>query len=269
MRLRLRDISYAIPVVLVALLIFWPAATQAKTLRFTAIDYCPFTCDPKKENGKEGFMTDVLRAAFEEAGYLVEIKMFPYVRAVAAVTTGEYDGIAVVAKPTAPELIYTDTPTEVQPTAFFVRNGSAWRYRGTESLKDVVIGTVKGYDYSDSELNRYFEERGKSDRVIVLHGVNTTERGLRMLLTGRIDTYIEGEYSAIYQLNRLGLGDQVAIAGYSTDNFEDFTGFNPRNPKSAEYARLLSDKIRQMRRSGEMQDILGRYGIEANLVDTP
>lgn len=245
----------------VIICIFAPTIIKADSLRFTTIDYCPFTCDPLKENGKEGFMTDVLRATFEEAGYSIEIKMFPYARAVAAVNSGEYDGIVVVGKNYAPNLVYPDIPTESQPMSFFVKNETSWKYSGVESLSEVVVGIVKGYDYADVDLNRHFEEQSDSEKIVMLHGVNTTERGLRMLQTKRVDTYIDGEYSVLYVLEKLGLSDTIIVVGYAANRFEDFTGFNPHNPKSADYAKLLSNKIREMKKTGELNKILSRYGI--------
>jgi len=87
-------------------LCFTLPALRAETLRFATIDYCPFTCSPATEGGKEGFMTDILREALEPAGYTLQIEMLPYVRAVKSVQEGVYDGIVVVGKDYAPDLVY-------------------------------------------------------------------------------------------------------------------------------------------------------------------
>lgn len=42
---------------------------HAETIRMATIGFCPLTCDPEKENGKEGFMTDVVRYGLEGAGF--------------------------------------------------------------------------------------------------------------------------------------------------------------------------------------------------------
>lgn len=238
------------------------ATAAADTLRFTTIDYCPFSCDPEKENGQEGFMTDILRSALEEAGHTVEITMLPYVRAVNAVVSGDYDGIVVIGQENAPDLIYPDVSIGVQRVAFFTKQGSSWQYSGVDSLAEIVVAIVKGYDYIDTELNRYFSDNMESDRVVVLHGTSTIERGLKMLQTGRIDSYFEGEYSILYALKKLGLNEDIAIAGYSSEEFTDITGFSTHNPRSEEYARLLSNKIRTLRESGKYRKLLRSYGIK-------
>ncbi len=241
-----------------------PSIIRAETIRFATIDYCPFTCDPAKEEGREGVMTDVLREAFERAGHTLEITMLPYVRAVKSVQDGEYDGIVVVGKDYAPDLVYPDRPTVVQRVAFVVNAGSPWRYEGVESLFHVIVGIVKGYHYVDPGLVTYLEEEQNNEaRVNVLHGNNTTKRAFLMLLSGRIDTFLEGEYTVMYELKNSELREKVMIAGYTTKAFEDYSGFSPHNPNADQYAQLLSDTIIELKQSGKLDDILRNYGITA------
>lgn len=242
----------------------FPSIVWAKTLRFATIDYCPFTCDPSKEEGKEGFMTDVLREAFEQTGYTLEIEMLPYARAVNLVQDGTYDGIIVVGKDFAPNLLYPDIPTVIQRVAFLVNAGNAWKYSGVESLSQVTVGIVKGYHYVDPDLVTYFkEERNNKSRVLVMHGEGTTRRGVHLLQANRITTFLEGEYSAMYELKKMGIIETVSIAGYTTEGFHDYTGFSPQNPDAALYAQILSDSLTELKKSGRLDDILNSYGINS------
>ncbi len=247
-------------------LCFAPASVLAETLRFATIDYCPFTCDPSKEDGKEGFMTDVLREALEPAGYTLELEMLPYVRAVEAVRDRRYDGIVVVGKDYAPDLVYPAQPTVVQRVLFLVNATSPWRYLGVESLADVRVGVVRGFHYVDPDLVAYLDqEKNNEDRVYVMHGNTTTSRAIRMLRNGRIAAFLEGEYSAVYQLKKMGIWNEVTVAGYTTNAFEDYTGFSPHNPNAADYAGILSDALARMKQSGRLDDILRRYGVTPEL----
>jgi polar amino acid transport system substrate-binding protein len=239
-----------------------PSALQAETLRFATIDYCPFTCSPAKEKGKEGFMTDILREALEPAGYTLEITTLPYVRAVKSVQDGAYDGIVVVGKDYAPDLIYPDQPTVSQRTVFLVNAGTKWEYTGVDSLPQVRVGIVRGYHYVDDDLIAYLAREQQNETLVhVMHGDNTTGRGLQLLLSKRVTTFLEGEYSAIYELEKLGIRDQVVIAGHTRKAFEDYTGFSPHNPDAARYARILSDSLKELNRTGRIHEILLRYGI--------
>ncbi len=82
-----------------------------------------------------------------------------------------------------------------------------------------------------------------------------------MLQANRVNTFLEGEYSAVYQLDKLGIRERVTIAGYTTEAFEDYTGFSPRNPNAARYSEILSDKLTELKKSGRLDGILRRYGI--------
>jgi polar amino acid transport system substrate-binding protein len=147
-------------------MVLLPAIIWAESLSFVTIDYCPFTCDPLQEAGKEGFMTDVVREVFEGHGYSVEFEMLPYVRAVKAVEEGQYDGIVVVGRDYAPDLVYPAEPTVVQRVAFLVDAESPWRYTGVESLFNIQVGVVRGFHYVDPELVAYLDaERDNKARV--------------------------------------------------------------------------------------------------------
>ena len=238
-------------------------AILAETLRFATINYCPFACDPAMEDGREGVLTDVLRAALEPAGVTIELKMLPFLRAMQDTQKGEYDGMVVANHELAPELVYPDLPTLRQRVAFLVKAGTSWKYTGVESLNAVKVGIVEGYSYVDADLNAYLKDHQKdASKVVLLHGQNTTEQGIQMLLRDRFTVYLEGVYSAQYVLMKLGLQDHVAFAGYSSGAFDDFTAFAPQHPKAQEYAALLSQAIKEMSASGKLKDILQAYGIQ-------
>jgi polar amino acid transport system substrate-binding protein len=237
----------------------------SETINFTSIEYCPFTCDPLKEEGKEGIMSEVVRAAFEDAGYEIKIDIMPYVRAVRAVSEGKYDGIMVVGKSYAPELVYPKIPTLTQRMMFMVKPAHNWRYTDYNSLLalDVAMVVIKGFDYADDNLNDYV--LAKHGNLVTLHGLKSTKRGLDLLNLDRVDTYVEGELTALYYIDKYGYSESFIVAGFSARAFEDYTGFNPHSPHSSKYAELLSNKIYQLQQSGEFKRMLQKYSIKTNL----
>lgn len=236
--------------------------TRAETIRFATIDYCPFTCNPLVENGKEGFMTDVIRETFEPLGYTLEIDPLPYARAVISTQNGTHDGIIVVGQDYAPKLVYPSMPTVAQRVMFLVNADQPWRYKGVKSLYPVTVGIVKGFHYVDSDLITYLQKHQDNQaKVHIIHGNKTTEVGLRMLQTNRITTFLEGEYSVMYQLNKMRISDKVIVAGYTTNAFKDYTGFSPINPNSTKYAAMLSKKLAELKESGKLEEIIRQYGI--------
>lgn len=131
-----------------------------------------------------------------------------------------------------------------------------------DSLKNITIGIIKGYDYSgDKELNEYFNNNIQTGKVQVLHGIETTKRAIIKLLKKRIDVYLEGEYSVQYELNKMGVSNKVTIAGYTLEPYEDYTGFSQHHPRSAHFAKILSEGIAEMKKSGQFNQILMQYGL--------
>ena len=241
----------------------WPA--HAETIRMATIDFCPFTCNPDMEGGKEGFMTDVVRYALRNAGYDLEVIMMPYVRAVKQTRAGEVDGIVVVGKLFAPDLIYPKMPVVSQRVAFIVKKGTDWKYKGVNSLKTKTIGIVKGYHYVDEDLQNYLLSKENADKIQVIYGLDTTERNIKKLLAGRIDIYLEGEFSLLYALAKLGARDKVVFAGFTDDAFDDYVGFSPKSKKADELASLVSRTITDLKKTGELNGFLtpyiGNYGV--------
>jgi polar amino acid transport system substrate-binding protein len=237
----------------------------ADIIRFASIDYCPFTCDPLKEGGKEGVMVDVVRVAFEEAGYEIQIEIMPYVRAVRAVNEGKYDGIMVVGKKYAPELVYPRIPTLTQRMMFIVKPHHRWRYTDYSSLLsiDIAMVVVKGFDYADVNINKLVA--AKHHNLVALHGLKTTERGLELLNIERVDTYVEGELTALYQIDKYGYGENFIVAGFSARDFDSYTAFSPNSLHALKYAQLLSEKIFELQQSGELNTILQKYNITTDL----
>lgn len=68
---------------------------------------------------------ELVQIIFEQTGYTLEIEMLPYARAVNLVQVGTYDGIVVVGKDFAPDLLYPDTPTVIKRVAFMMNAGNS------------------------------------------------------------------------------------------------------------------------------------------------
>jgi polar amino acid transport system substrate-binding protein len=232
---------------------------EAETIKMATIDLCPFACNPVNEGGKQGFMTDVLRFALKNAGYDLQVKILPYVRAVRQTRNGNFDGIVVVGKPYAPDLIYPEIPVVSQRVTFIVKKGTHWEYNGVNSLKAKTIGIVKGYHYVDEELQSYLTSKENAGRVAVLHGESTTERNIAKLLLDRIDIYLEGEFSALYVLRKLDALDKIVFAGYTNNAFDDYVGFSPKSKKAAELASLMTKTLMELKRTGKFKDFLNPY----------
>jgi len=65
-----------------------------------------------------------------------------------------------------------------------------------------------------------------------------------------------------YMVEVLGLERQIKEAGRLGDPLPMYPLFSPGNPRAASLAALVTQGVRTLRKSGELQAILDRYGAQ-------
>jgi len=81
------------------------------------------------------------------------------------------------------------------------------------------------------------------------------------LINGRIDVVIDDIAVVGGYLAKTGNTDKVKLAGTPGEPTGLYIAFAPNNPKSEEYAKLISDGMATLRASGELTKILAKYGM--------
>jgi polar amino acid transport system substrate-binding protein len=240
-----------------------PARGDDGTIVFTADDSPPYTIASSKEKGLEGFMIDVARAVFEKEGHRVQVNFFPYIRSIQEVREGRANGVLLVAEATAPGLVFIKNPISREKVAFFVRKGAPWKYTGVESLEKMRIATGFGFDFADPEIGDFIKRTSAAAPTMaqLISGKDVNFRNFQKLLSGRVDIVIATEMIGTYVARQEGIFDQLEIAGRSRNDIVAQTGFDPRNPTSANYAELLSRGVAELIRSGKMREIMAKYGL--------
>jgi polar amino acid transport system substrate-binding protein len=232
----------------------------ADTIRAAGIVYCPYTCD-LKEDGQEGFMTDIAKAVFKNAGHTYTVDMMSFARALKFVVQGTYDALAICNKADVPEggLIFPDIAIGLVSNTFVVRKDETWTYNGVESLKQIKIGAIIGYTWKDEELNNYMlvTEPPAVQRV---GGEDATQKNLQKLLNKRIDAYLDDPNMVKRVASKMGIADQIKfIADVSPT--PHYIGFTPGKESSQKYAQILTEGMKKLRESGELKEILSKYGM--------
>ncbi len=148
---------------------------------------------------------------------------------------------------------------------FFTLKSSVWRYQGPNTLDGQKVGLVGGYAFP--EISSYAIAHPKKVDLQYTTGELAVQENIRKLFFRRVSTVLEDESVFIYNANALGMLDAFHIAGEegsSTSSNNLYIGFTPfsKNPKSIEYARILSDGMQQLRKSGRLAQIMARYGLK-------
>ncbi|ODN41984.1 substrate-binding periplasmic protein [Piscirickettsia litoralis] len=163
------------------------SALYAQTVKLTTLNWPPYT---EKSLKDLGFTSLIVTKAFEQAGYQVDIKIFPWKRAVKQGTTAgsQFSGVF-------PE--YTDGCKAHQglesnligrgPLAFIEKSGANIQWNSLSDLSQLKIGTVLGYantpEFDKMAAEKKLKVKAAKDDLI----------NLKKVLKGRINLAVIDE----------------------------------------------------------------------------
>ncbi len=243
-------------------LMTWVAASPAYADKIILASdvWCPFVCTADKN--QPGFLLEVAQRVFSTHGHSVEYKNLNWARAISEARIGKVHGILGAFYGDAPDFIFPEQELAIVGNQFFTLKGDPWQYQQVESLGQVKIGAIIDYDYGKT-LNQYFENHKFTAQVNMLSGNNAPlKRGIRMVLTNRIDTFIEAGPVFWYTASQMGVSQKFQSAGTIKQQDKTYIAFSPAIANSKQYARILTEGIIQLRASGELEKILKKYGLK-------
>ncbi len=230
---------------------------DADEIVLAADDWCPYNCFGSKE--LPGYVVEMTSLIFAEAGHRVTYREMPWTRAVMDAEKGKVDGVICATRDEVPAFIFTEEPVGTDANDFIVRRGDSWRYRSLSDIEDVRIGVVQDYDYGN--LEAHIKKYAGTDKVQTVSGRDAEEKNLRKLMKNRIDVVVGDIKVFRMTARRMGLQDEIEYAGTDGDYAKLYIAFSPVNPKSAEYAAILSSGIDKLRKSGRLATILAKYEV--------
>ncbi|MCP4577396.1 MAG: amino acid ABC transporter substrate-binding protein [Deltaproteobacteria bacterium] len=251
--------------IILSVFILMPATAFPDTILLKSDIWCPYNCASDAE--LPGYTIEVAKRIFEKAGHKLEYEIAPWSRSIKLVKEGHATAIVGVTRNEAPELIFPEQEFGISVIHFFKRKGFPWNFAGVASLETVKLGIMADYEYGN-DLDAYFEKNGNTDKIQIIRAKEPLVLNIRKLLKGRIDVIPEDKSVFIETANSIGVLEKIESAGIDPINSKEgldearlYMAFSPRNPKSKEYAKLISIGIEQMRLSGELGEILAKYGL--------
>jgi polar amino acid transport system substrate-binding protein len=235
---------------------------QNKIIKLVSDPYPPYVMD---EGDNKGYITEMAIKIFQNAGYQAEYINVPFKRAIAGLEDGKYDGLLAVS-PGRANFVYPDIGFGTLQTSFFVPKDSNWQYKGVESLSSVTFGVVDGYEYDGSKngiINTYVAKNKDNSKLIQpTHGSDALLQNAKKLDVGRIGTLAEDTAVFWYTVKKAGLADKFKVAGNLSEPQKVTVGFNLKNPRAKELAKVLSDGVKKLKESGDYDKILIKYGLK-------
>jgi polar amino acid transport system substrate-binding protein len=235
-------------------LLLWAAggiAAVAEPLRLAANAWPPYT-DQRLPHG--GLASDLVRSAFQRAGYNTVQSELPWARVLRGLRTGRYD-VAVSAWYSEERSKFADfsQPYLINQVRLVQRRGRSIRFGQLADLYPYRIAVARGYAYSPE-----FENDSRLSKVVVLDFA----AGARMVQIQRLDLAVEDELVARY----LFKGELASISGdleflprpLSESGLHILVSH--QHPEHRQIVEAFDQAITEMHRDGSYARIFRQHG---------
>lgn len=246
---------FILPLTTVLSLLLVPAA-WAQTLKIAAIDWCPQIC-PNQNN--PGYVIDIVKAAFTDSDYQLQIRYYPWSRAIRLAQQGKVDALLSPAKAEAPSLRYPTHEIGLQRMCFFTLKQSSWHYNGPNSLKGMQIGIAT--DTSIEELNQYVL-RNPDQFQARPYQQSYVSQSANKLDKRRIDTFLFTHNTTVYELKKHKRWHQYRLAGCVTSApiYMAFTA-KASGARISTLINLFDQRMDTLHKQGTVTRIMQTYGL--------
>ncbi len=225
-------------------------------------NWCPVNCGETDKH--KGFMIDVATEALAISGYEVRYIEMPWLRAIHQAREGKVHAIVGAFKDDAPDFYFPKVPIlKLTPNTLFTLSDSTWTYKNQHSLNKIRLGAVQGYDYGNL-LNAYIKSHRSSPNnyITLLSGDNVVSRSLNLLISKRIDAYVDAGPVVWYQAKQLGISEKIKSVGSVSPPEPAYIAFSPRLQSSEKLTLALDLGVLRLQLDGRLAEIANKYGLQ-------
>lgn len=235
------------------------AEARADVISIRSDSWCPYNCAP--DSKKPGYGIEIAKAIFEKAGHSIDYQLMNWTRSIDRGLKGEHTAIIGARREEAQGYVLPKECVGKQGNVFAVSKDSTFSYSGTASLSGKVLGIIQSYSYNEA-LDEYIKKNAANPQAIdAATGDDALERNLSKLASGRLDAVVDDKAVLTYKVNEMGFSDKLKVVSSGDEASEVFLAFSPKNPKAKDYADLFDKGMEELRSSGKLAEILGRYGL--------
>lgn len=234
--------------------------SYAQPLVIGVDDWCPYICLSPSEDSEEGYVIDIITSVLNRAGYQTKTVEMHFKRQILYAKQGEVHIVVGLRRESAPFMLFTMQPFGIDEYVFFVGSDSAWAFDGLQSLRTLdSVGIPLGYSYS-SELSNCIAHA--SSKFVQLAGQEVPQRQLQMLHAGRLQAIIAEGAVGMYYAKKMHIQNRVKKANSLETGVFIHIGVSSLTPNAEEIVKLLDEGLIELRASGELDEILARYGLD-------
>ena len=223
--------------------------------------WMPFNGDPK--SNYPGYVIELAQVIFGKAGIKVDYEVMPWTKSLQEVRKGTYDAVVGAKLKETPDFVVASEPVGVVQDSLYALRECGWVFAPDNLRKEVRLGVVSDYLYSDMEINEYLKQSARAVRKVESCGEEPALDNVSKLVKGEVDVVVETPPVFAWYVKKLGLKDsdfQSVVVGRAE---RCYIAFSPARESSKRYAKIFSDGLKAMRASGELKAILDKYNVKS------
>lgn len=224
--------------------------------KLAATQYPPFM---GKELKNGGLVTDIVTQSFHEAGKKVEVKFYPWNRAVSMAKSGEVDAIVHLWKRDRRKnwAIFSDAIINNE-FIFYKQRGSKIPFtkKNYLDLTNLRIAVAHGYAYPKD-----FEKVKDKFKITKVKG---DLQALRMLANNRIDLYIIEKTVALSILNKQDnrhLKAKISPISIPLTIEPAYLGVSKQSPRSLEIIKTFNKGLKKLKKKHSVPQFLKEHDL--------
>jgi polar amino acid transport system substrate-binding protein len=244
------------------LLLLLSSRASAETYHCVSFEYPPLITRPAAGADASGFAVELVKTVFQRLGDEIDIKLYPWERAMALVKLGEADCIFTVFRSPEREqfLDFSHEMVARQVIYFYARRQSGYSFNGNFALlKGARIGVVRQINYGAK-----FEEARAS---LTTDEAASIEQNFRKLVAGRVDLVPSNLYTTMATMALPSLhevADQIVRLSPPLEIVPSYIGFS-RKRKLAALRERFDVALKKFAGTDEHRRLLEKYKLEGTL----
>jgi polar amino acid transport system substrate-binding protein len=209
-----------------------------------------------------GYAIEIATVIMKTHGHTIKYELSPWDAAISQAREGKYNAIIGAFHGDAPDFVFPKEPIGyISGSGLFTLKSNEWEYQNIDSLKSQRLGAILAYDYGE-QINQFIKKHRLAGNVELISGHQPLRRNIQKMMIGRLTVVIDASPVFWYTAKSLGVTDKVKFVGEIEPPEEAFIAFSPNIKESPTYAATLSAGIEQLRKSGELNIILHKYGLQ-------
>lgn len=237
--------------ILFLLLLLLPWVSNAK-IKLVTLDYPPYITRDKDE--LDGIAVRLLRHAFQLIDTPISIKVLPWGRAISYVENGMADAIFTAFKTPEREK-FADYNNEVlfEQNITIIRTKASKINWNISQMKNSSICIVNSVSYGVWLDNILAQNQFKA-----IYKVDSAEQCVLMLISKRVDFWVNNEFGARYITTKMGVSNDIYIETPPLESTSSYIAFSKKY-QHGDLIKKLDRTLAIMKENGTYQKIIENY----------